>query len=100
MKISRLSWLLQSQPLGNHHHSIARVYTFFIHKSVVLKNKIKFSNELPNFDINIFDDQQNERIGVRFVPMTDSEVDNLIKAEENANTKRKTLYDINFVKQF
>ena len=65
-----------------------------------MKNKIKFSNELPNFDINIFDDQQNERIGVRFVPMTDSEVDNLIKAEENANTKRKTLYDINFVKQF
>ena len=65
-----------------------------------MKNKIKFSNELPNFDINIFDDQQNERIGVRFVPMTDSEVDNLIKAEENANTNRKTLYDINFVEQF
>ena len=100
VKISRLSWLLKSQPIGNHHHSIARVYTFFIHKSVVLKNKIKFSNELPNFDINIFDDQQNERIGVRFVLMTDSEVDNLIKTEENANTKRKTLYDINFVKQF
>ena len=61
---------------------------------------MKFSNELPNFDINIFDDQQNERIDVRFVPMTDSEVDNLIKTEENANSKRKTLYDINFVKQF
>ena len=59
---------------------------------------MKFSNELPNFDINIFDDQ--ERIDVRFVPMTDSEVDNLIKTEENASTKRKTLYDINFVKQF
>ena len=61
---------------------------------------MKFSNELPNFDINIFDDQQNERIDVRFVPMTDSEVDNLIKTEENANIKRKTLYDITFVKQF
>ena len=36
----------------------------------------------------------------RFVPMTDSEVDNLIETEENANTKRKTLYDINFLKQF
>ena len=35
-----------------------------------------------------------------FVPMTDSEVDNLIETEENANTKRKTLYDVNFVKQF
>ena len=32
--------------------------------------------------------------------MTDSEVDNLIETEENANTKRKTLYDINFVKRF
>ena len=61
---------------------------------------MKFSNELPNFDINIFDDEQNERIDGRFVPMTDSEVDNLIETEENANTKRKTLYDINFVKRF
>ena len=57
-----------------------------------MKNKIKFSNELPNFDINIFDDQQNERIGVRFVPITDSEV------EFDQNGRK--LYDINFVKQF
>ena len=61
---------------------------------------MEFSNQLPNFDINIFDDEQNERIDGRFAPMTDSEVDNLIETEENANTKRKTLYDINFVKQF
>ena len=32
--------------------------------------------------------------------MTDSEVDNLIETGETANTKRKTVYDINFVKQF
>ena len=32
--------------------------------------------------------------------MTDSEVDNLIETEENSNRKRKTLCDINFVKQF
>ena len=31
--------------------------------------------------------------------MTDSEVDNLIETEEFANTKRKTLYDLNFDKQ-
>ena len=55
---------------------------------------MEFSNQLPNFDINIFDDEQNERIDGRFVPMTDSEV------KEDANTKRNTLYDINFVKQF
>ena len=91
VKISRLSWLLQSQPIGNHHHSIARVYTFFIHKSVVLKNKIKFSNELPNFDINIFDDQQNERIGVRFVPMTDSEVHNFDQSGGKCKHKEKDI---------
>ena len=55
---------------------------------------MEFPNQLPNFDINIFDDEQNERINGRFVPMTDSEV------KGDANTKRNTLYDINFVKQF
>ena len=77
----------------------ARLYLF--HSQIGrLEKQDEIFIELPNFDINIFDDQQNERIDVRFVPMTDSEVDNLIKTEENANTKRKTLYDINFVKQF
>ena len=42
VKISRLSWLLQSQPIGNCHHTIARVHGFFIHKSVILKNKMDF----------------------------------------------------------
>ena len=50
---------------------------------------MEFSNQLPNFDINIFDDEQNERIDGRFVPMTDSEVDNLIETQENANTQEK-----------
>ena len=35
---------------------------FFIHKSVVCKNMMEFSNQLPNFDISIFDDEQNEGI--------------------------------------
>ena len=56
-----------------------------------------FSNQLPNFDINIFDDEQNEWIDGRFAPMTDSEVDNLTETGETANTKRKTLYGINLV---
>ena len=59
---------------------------------------MEFSKQLPNFDISIF--KQNERIDGRFVPMTDSEVGNLIESEEFANTKRKTLYYLNFVKQF
>ena len=76
-----------------------RAFTFITHK-VILKTKMEFSDQLPNFEIKIFDDEQNERVDGRFVPMTDSEVDNLIETEENANTKRKTLYNINFFKQF
>ena len=68
-----------------------RAFTFITHK-VILKTKMEFSDQLPNFEIKIFDDEQNERVDGRFVPMTDSEVDNLIETEENANTKRKTLY--------
>ena len=60
----------------------SRAFTFFLHKSVVLKNKMEFANPLPNFDINIFDDEQDERIYGGFVPMTNSEVDNLIETEE------------------
>ena len=52
---------------------------------------MEFSNQLPNFDMNIFDGEPNEGIDGRFVPMTDSEVDNLIQTEENANTKTKRL---------
>ena len=61
---------------------------------------MEFSNQQFNLDINMFDDELNERIDGRLVQMTDSEVDNLIKTEENSNTKRKTLCDINFGKQF
>ena len=52
---------------------------------------MEFSNQLPNFDINIFDGQQNIRIDGIFVAMTDGEDDNLIETEENANTKNKGL---------
>ena len=51
---------------------------------------MEFSNRLLNLDINIFDEEKNERIDGRLVQMTDSEVDNLIETEENSNTKRKT----------
>ena len=76
-----------------------RAFTFITH-NIILKTKMAFSDQLPNFEIKIFDDEQNERIDGRFVPMTDSKVDNLIETEENATAKRKTLYNINFVKQF
>ena len=50
-----------------------------------------FSNKLPNVIIDIFNDEQNERIDGRFVPMTDSEVDYLIATRENANLKNNRL---------
>ena len=56
-----------------------------------LKNRMEFSKQLPNFDKNIFDNEQNKRIVRRFLPMRDSKVDNLIETEENANTKNKRL---------
>ena len=66
-------------------HSIACVCLFIL-KSGALKTKMEFSNQLPKFDINFFDDEQKER----FVPMTDNEVNNLIKTwEENVNKKNK-----------
>ena len=55
--------------------------------SVPLKNKVEFSNQPPNFD----NDDQNERIDGRFVLMTNSEVDNLIERQKNANSKNKRL---------
>ena len=66
------------------HHRVRFSFSFS-------QNKTEFSNQLPYFDINVFDDERNERIDGRFVPMTDSEVDNLIETAENANTKNKRL---------
>ena len=81
----------------SHHRERSRLF----HSQIShLEKQDGFSNQLPNFDINIFDDVENEGIDGRFVPMTDSEVDNLTETGETANTKRKILYDINFVKQF
>jgi len=68
--------------------SLVKTSLYLFHSQISrLKNNTGFSNELPKFDKNIFDDQQNERIVGRFVAMTDSEVDNLIETEGNANTK-------------
>ena len=106
VKISRSTSVSANRKRASQH----RARLTFVHKSFALPNEInsvgrlvvemEFSNEVPNFDLNFFDEEQNERTDRRFVPVTDSEVDKLIETEENANTKRKTLCDINFVKQF
>ena len=67
----------------------SRALFFFIQKSFALKNKTEFSTQPPYFDISVFDHERNERINGRFVPMTDSEVDNLIETEGNAHTKKE-----------
>ena len=53
---------------------------------------MEFSNQLlPNDNINIFNDEQNERIDGSFVPMIDGEVDYLIETRENAKISPKSL---------
>ena len=44
-----------------------------------LEKKVEISNQLPNFSINIFEDEQNKKTDGNSVPM--SEVDYLIEME-------------------
>ena len=94
VKISQLSWLLQSQPIGNYHHSIARIYRFHSQISCLEKQDGIFKSTTK------FPHEYFRRLAKRKdrwkVCSNDSKVDNLIKTEE----KRNTVYNINFVKQF
>ena len=97
--MSRLSWLLQSQPIGNYHHShIARVYRLFYWQISRLEKQDGIFKSTTNFDTNVLDDEQSVRIDGRFVPITDREVDNLIETGEMPTQRERQ--DINFVKQF
>ena len=57
-----------------------------------------FLDELPNFHIEFFS-QLEEHPG-RFAVVSESDVDKFIEGEENANTNRKTFYDLKLVKNF
>ena len=57
-----------------------------------------FVDEVPNFQIDIFSERE-EHPG-RFAEVSESDVENFIEGEENANTKRKTFYDLKLVKKF
>ena len=48
----------------------------------------------PNFSFDLLSDIEKEEQPGRFVSVTDSDVHKLIEGEENANTKRKTYYDL------
>ena len=67
-------------------------FFFFIKKSFALKKQNGIFNSTTLFRQKcFFDDERNERIDGRFVPMTDSVVDNLIETDENAHTKKERL---------
>ena len=57
-----------------------------------------FLDELPNFHIDIFSELEEHR--GRFAEVSESDVEKFIEGEENANTKRKTFYDLKLVKKF
>ena len=57
-----------------------------------------FLDELPNFHIDTFSELQ-EHSG-RFAEVSESDVEKFIEGEENANTKKKTFYDLKLVKKF
>lgn len=58
-----------------------------------------FVDEVPNFQIDIFSEREEEHPG-RFAEVSESYVEKFIEGEENANTKRKTFYDLKLVKKF
>ena len=57
-----------------------------------------FVDELPNFHIDTFSELE-EHSG-RFAEVSESDVEKFIEGEENANTKKKTFYDLKLVKKF
>ena len=57
-----------------------------------------FLDELPNFHIDTF--SKLEEHSGRFAEVSESDVEKFIEGEENANTKKKTFYDLKLVKKF
>ena len=59
-----------------------------------------FDNTFTESNITNIDDSYAENAHSRFRSVTESDVNKLINDEENENTKKKTVYDINIVKAF
>ena len=57
-----------------------------------------FLGELLNFHMDTF--SKLEEHSGRFAEVSESDVEKFIEGEENANTKKKTFYDLNLVKTF
>ena len=57
-----------------------------------------FLDELPTFHTDTFSELQ-EHSG-KFAEVSESDVEKFVEEEENANTKKKTFYDLKLVKTF
>ena len=51
-----------------------------------------FPDELPNFNRDIFHGREETKERGRFRTFTESDVENLIAGEENANTKKNAFF--------
>ena len=52
----------------------------------------------PNWNLNILDIDDSSKC--RFIDVSEDDVDKLIAQQENENTKKKTMYDLNIVLKF
>ena len=57
------------------------------------------ADDLPNCNLNILDPMDDDSKS-RFIDVSKDDVDELIAQQENENTKKKTMYDLNIVLKF
>ena len=57
------------------------------------------ADDLPNCNLNILDPIEDDSKS-RFIDVLKDDVDELIAQQENENTKKKTMYDLNIVLKF
>ena len=57
------------------------------------------ADDLPNWNLNILDPMDDDSKS-RFIDVSKEDVDELIAQQENENTKKKTMYDLNIVLKF
>ena len=57
------------------------------------------ADDLPNWNLNILDLMDYDSKS-RFIDVSKDDVDELIAQQENENTKKKTMYDLNIVLKF
>ena len=59
----------------------------------------EMADDLPNWNLNILDPMDDDSKS-RFIDVSKEGIDELIGQQENENTKKKTMYDLNIVLKF